>query len=335
MACLSPGQKVNHFPGTWALGRKDNLNKHLMVQYRRFGPENYGFFPKGYLLPRDRSRLKQDMGMAKRQALAEWKKYQQEQQEKSTTKNNSKTSNSCEEDQQQMKQEEFLKQLAAAGVDIPGVVENSVLLSSSQRQQYLFPPRKNPLYIFKRVAGACGRGMKVITKMPPGSWGTALVQEYIDRPLLVNGFKFDLRIYVVVTSFNPLRCYVYREGLARFATTKYPTGSNANAKDRTAHLTNFSVNRNMGNLNKKEQESVMGILKQKNNNNNKSKQQNSSSKNTTPRNTSKNINDEEEEGKKYGNVTVHGEQGELAKPFSGPQRMKEVLTKMWKNSLRK
>ena len=45
--------------------------------------------------------------------------------------------------------------------------------------------------------------------------------------------------------------------------------------------------------------------------------------------------DEEEEGKKYGNVTVHGEQGEIAKPFSGPQRMKEVLAKMWKNSLRK
>ena len=42
--------------------------------------------------------------------------------------------------------------------------------------------------------------------------------------------------------------------------------------------------------------------------------------------------DDEEEGKKHGNVTVHGE---VAKPFSGPQRMKEVLTKMWKKSLEK
>ena len=45
--------------------------------------------------------------------------------------------------------------------------------------------------------------------------------EYIDNPLTFNGFKFDLRIYVAITSVNPLRIYIYEEGLTRFATCKY------------------------------------------------------------------------------------------------------------------
>jgi hypothetical protein len=39
--------------------------------------------------------------------------------------------------------------------------------------------------------------------------------------MLVNGLKFDLRIYVAVTCINPLRIYIYEDGLARFATVEY------------------------------------------------------------------------------------------------------------------
>ena len=38
-------------------------------------------------------------------------------------------------------------------------------------------------------------------------WGTlaGLVQAYLMSPYTLNGFKFDMRIYVVATSFNPLK----------------------------------------------------------------------------------------------------------------------------------
>lgn len=48
-----------------------------------------------------------------------------------------------------------------------------------------------------------------------------VVCRYITNPLLINGFKFDLRIYVCVTSYEPLRIYVYKEGLVRFASEQY------------------------------------------------------------------------------------------------------------------
>jgi hypothetical protein len=48
-----------------------------------------------------------------------------------------------------------------------------------------------------------------------------VVSHYIDDPLLINDLKFDLRIYVAVTSINPLLIYIYEDGLVRFATEKY------------------------------------------------------------------------------------------------------------------
>ena len=60
---------------------------------------------------------------------------------------------------------------------------------------------------------------------------------------MIDGLKFDLRIYVLVTGVNPLRCFIFKEGLARFATEEYhsPVGSNLNKL--CMHLTNYAINK--------------------------------------------------------------------------------------------
>ena len=48
-----------------------------------------------------------------------------------------------------------------------------------------------------------------------------LVQRYISNPLLLGGFKFDMRVYAAATCLDPLRLYVFEDGLARLATEQY------------------------------------------------------------------------------------------------------------------
>ena len=65
------------------------------------------------------------------------------------------------------------------------------------------------------------------------------VSHYLGDPLLLGGLKFDLRVYVVVSSLLPLRVHLCREGLARFATQPY---ADASGRELSAHLTNYSLN---------------------------------------------------------------------------------------------
>lgn len=70
-----------------------------------------------------------------------------------------------------------------------------------------------------------------------------VVCQYIDNPLLFNGYKFDLRVYVALTSICPLRIYVYREGLARLATVQYNAIPEDKMTSKFTHLTNYSINK--------------------------------------------------------------------------------------------
>lgn len=75
------------------------------------------------------------------------------------------------------------------------------------------------LWILKPANSSCGRGIKILTKSThiPRK-GNQVVCEYIAHPHLLNGFKYDLRLYVFITSYEPLTIYLYQEGLVRFAT---------------------------------------------------------------------------------------------------------------------
>lgn len=77
-----------------------------------------------------------------------------------------------------------------------------------------------------------------------------IVSRYIDNPLLVGRRKFDLRLYVLVTSWQPLQAYIHRSGFARFcavqytATPKDGSGKRAAAADLDnlyMHLTNVAI----------------------------------------------------------------------------------------------
>ena len=59
---------------------------------------------------------------------------------------------------------------------------------------------------------------------------------------MIRGFKYDLRIYILVLSFDPLKIYMFKDGLVRLATVPYST-SKASLKQRFVHLTNYSVNK--------------------------------------------------------------------------------------------
>ena len=73
--------------------------------------------------------------------------------------------------------------------------------------------------------------------------GCAVLQEYVPRPLLMDGYKWDARVYVLVTSIDPLRSYVARDGLARFCTELYRRPNMSNLDATYSHLTNYTLNK--------------------------------------------------------------------------------------------
>ncbi|PWA21407.1 hypothetical protein CCH79_00003344 [Gambusia affinis] len=109
--------------------------------------------------------------------------------------------------------------------------------------------KKHKTYICKPDTGCQGKGI-FITKsskdIQPGEH--MICQVYISKPLIIDRFKFDLRVYVLVTSCDPFRIFMFKEGLARFCTRKYNEPTQSNVDDVCMHLTNYSINKNSENF---------------------------------------------------------------------------------------
>eukprot|EP01084_Bolivina_argentea_P164582 286134_1 len=126
-----------------------------------------------------------------------------------------------------------------------------------------FKKLPNTQWIMKPVGKCQGRGIFLFTKLShisnwkynpnqyyyrPNNKGdeqkqieSYVVQKYINNPYLIGNKKFDLRIYVLVTSYSPdLIVYIYRSGFARFTSLRY-SNSNSNLDNTYMHLTNAAV----------------------------------------------------------------------------------------------
>lgn len=116
---------------------------------------------------------------------------------------------------------------------------------------------KDRVYISKTNRGSQGTGIKIIysptdlnmSKTTFGEDPEKVIQRYIKKPLLINGLKHDLRLYLLIANVDPLIAFINEEGLARFCTTAYEAPNHeAKNKDKNAHLTNFSLNKSSPNF---------------------------------------------------------------------------------------
>ncbi|XP_036039744.1 tubulin polyglutamylase TTLL11 isoform X3 [Onychomys torridus] len=113
-------------------------------------------------------------------------------------------------------------------------------------------PSWKPTFIVKPDGGCQGDGIYLI-KDPNDIrlTGTlqsrpAVVQEYIYKPLLIDKLKFDIRLYVLLKSLDPLEIYIAKDGLSRFCTEPYQEPNPQNLHHVFMHLTNYSLNIHSG-----------------------------------------------------------------------------------------
>ncbi|CAL8272809.1 unnamed protein product [Lota lota] len=109
--------------------------------------------------------------------------------------------------------------------------------------------KRHKTFICKPDSGSQGKGIFLVKSAREVPHGEHIIcQLYIAKPLIIDGYKFDLRIYVLVTSCNPFHIFIYKEGLARFCTSQYCQPAKANMENICMHLTNYAINKRSENF---------------------------------------------------------------------------------------
>jgi hypothetical protein len=99
------------------------------------------------------------------------------------------------------------------------------------------------IWIAKPSGFSQGKGIKVFQGLNAAIQENrrkhCVIQRYVE-PLLLDGFKFDFRLYVFITSICPIEAHFHPLGYARFCGKQYDTST---LDDKCAHLTNVAVNK--------------------------------------------------------------------------------------------
>ncbi len=96
------------------------------------------------------------------------------------------------------------------------------------------------IWILKPIESSRGRGITLVDSLVQVVYSEpVVVQRYVANPLLLDSYKFDLRLYVLVTSFQPsLEAFIYTEGFVRLCTLPFQLQDLGNP---LVHVTNSSV----------------------------------------------------------------------------------------------
>ena len=170
-------QRVNHFPGTWELGRKDKLYKNVANMRRSQGEMLLPAAPwtvmalycagaplAATLLPTGQPRSAVACKLSCRLFLG------------------------------------------LQGVEFDFVPRFFILPRDMDEFQQHVERNPSAMYIQKPLASSRGRGIKMVVKPKEMARdANCLVQHYIRNPLTIGGYKFDIRLYCVVTCFDPLK----------------------------------------------------------------------------------------------------------------------------------
>ncbi|XP_069193543.1 tubulin polyglutamylase ttll-5 [Procambarus clarkii] len=197
---LKPYQVINHIPRANGLCKKDSLARALQKMKHIFGSV-FDFIPATYLLPCEYTKL-----------VAEYTRLMYHN-----------------------KQDQWSKS-PSGNTGLPGSPATGQTPGQASEDS---PPHN--IWICKPIGSSQGRGISIFQDLHDLSYtSSAVAQRYIHNPLLVGGYKCDVRLYVLVTSFLPLTVYMYTEGIVRFGTEKYSLAALDNI---FSHLTNTSLNK--------------------------------------------------------------------------------------------
>ena len=163
LSLLNSYQRINHFPGIFAISRKDYLARHLKSM-ELMNPGEFSFFPETWIVPQEFQSLK------------------------------------------------------------------------------AYIATNNPILIVKPPNLSQGKGI-FLTRWLQDIPDNCVVQRYIENPFLIDGYKFDLRVYALITGFDPLRVYIHEDGLVRLATSPYCKPTDLNMSNVFMHLTNYAINK--------------------------------------------------------------------------------------------